>query len=231
MNPQEQQRVIVLTQVVSGSMTVTEAAVQMGVSARQVRRVLAGFRREGVRAVMHGNRGRQPAHTVIEETRQTVRTLATGKYVGFNPQHLTEQPSDGEGSALSRSTVRRMLAGAGIASPRTRRPAPARLCRERRAQAGALVALRRTPLGNREHREVIGENRRHCQRQQGREGKLASLRATGIRQGGEQGVYGGKRHGGGASGCMLHVALLVSDQVSDTRILPSGASSFSTHKP
>jgi len=53
-----------LTQVVSGTLTVAEAAVQMGVCERQAKRVLAGFRRDGVVAVVHGNRGRQPAYTV-----------------------------------------------------------------------------------------------------------------------------------------------------------------------
>ncbi len=141
MNQREQRRVILLTQVVSHTMTVAEAAVQMGVCERQVRRVLAGFRRDGVVAVVHGNRGRPPAHTVPEETRQMVRALATGKYAGFNQQHLTEQLDEGEGVTLSRSTVRRILVGEGIASPRTRRPPPARVRRERWAQAGALVQI------------------------------------------------------------------------------------------
>jgi len=146
MNQREQRRVIILTQVVSGTMTVAEAAVQMGVCERQVRRVLAGFRRDGVVAVVHGNRGRPPAHTVPEETRQMVRALATGKYAGFNQQHLTEQLDEGEGVTLSRSTVRRILVGEGIASPRTRRPPPARVRRERWTQAGALVhAAQRAP--------------------------------------------------------------------------------------
>ena len=48
MNPQEQQRVIVLTQVVSQTMTVAEAAVPMSVCERQTKRILVGFRREGV---------------------------------------------------------------------------------------------------------------------------------------------------------------------------------------
>ena len=141
MNQREQRRVIVLTQVVGGGMTVAEAAVQMGVSERQVRRLVAGFRREGVVAVVHGNRGRAPAHTVAEETRHQVRALATGKGAGFNQQHLTEQLAEREGITLSRSTVRRILAAEGITRPRTRRPPVSRQRRERWTQAGALVQI------------------------------------------------------------------------------------------
>jgi len=141
MNQREQQRVIVLTQVVGGSMTVAEGAVQLGVSTRQVRRLVAGFRCDGVVAVVHGNRGRPPAHTVAEETRQRVQAFAMGKYAGFNQQHLTEQFAEEEGIMLSRSSVQRILAAEGITSPRTRRAPLARQRRERWAQAGALVQI------------------------------------------------------------------------------------------
>lgn len=146
MNQQEQRRVIILTQVVGGALTVAGAAERLALSERQTKRLLAGFRREGVTALVHGNRGRQPAYTIPEEVRQQVMALATGKYVGFNQQHLTEQLGDEEGIALSRSSVRRILGAAGIGSPQTRRAPPVRSRRERRGQAGALVhAAQRAP--------------------------------------------------------------------------------------
>jgi len=141
MNQEEQRRVIVLTQVVSGALTVAGAAERLRLSQRQVKRLLAGFRRDGVVALVHGNRGRQPVHTLGAETRDAVRELATGKYVGFNQQHLTERLGDAEGIVLSRSSVRRILGTAGIGSPRTRRPPPPRSRRGRRGQAGSLVQI------------------------------------------------------------------------------------------
>jgi len=144
-NAQEQQRVIILTQVVSGALTVAGAAERLALSERQTKRLLAGFRREGVVALVHGNRGRQPAHTLAEETRDSVRGLATGKYAGFNQVHLTEQLGEREGIALSRSSVRRILGAVGIGSPRTRRPPTHRSRRERRGQAGSLVQIDASP--------------------------------------------------------------------------------------
>jgi len=105
MNQQEQRWVIILTQVVSGALTVAGAAERLALSERQTKRLLAGFRREGVVALVHGNRGRQPAHTVPEEIRQEVCGLATGKYAGFYQVRLTEQLGEREGTALSRSSV------------------------------------------------------------------------------------------------------------------------------
>ena len=145
MNQQEQRRVIILTQVVGGSLTVAGAAERLALSERQTKRLLAGFRREGVAALVHGNRGRQPAHTIAQEVRQQVAALATGKYGGFNQVHLTEQLVDEEGIALSRSSVRRILGVVGIGSPRTRRPPVHRSRRERRGQAGSLVQIDASP--------------------------------------------------------------------------------------
>ncbi len=141
MNAQEQRRVIILTQVVSGAGTVAGAAERLALSERQTKRLLAGFRRDGVAALAHRNRGRPPAHALSEEMREAARGLATGKYAGFNQQHLTEQLCEGEGIALSRSSVRRILLEEGIRSPRTRRAPKHRSRRERRGQAGSLVQI------------------------------------------------------------------------------------------
>jgi hypothetical protein len=43
--------------------------------------------------------------------------LRRGKYDGFNDQHFTEKLVEVEGLGLTRETVRRILRGAGVASP------------------------------------------------------------------------------------------------------------------
>jgi len=54
----EQDRVEVLNLVERGGLVGRDAGALMGLSVRQVRRLLAGYRREGVAALAHGNRGR-----------------------------------------------------------------------------------------------------------------------------------------------------------------------------
>src|SRR5687768_11092091 len=87
----EQQRAMVLTQVVAGAWTVTEAAGMLGLSARQVRRLLRGYEARGPVALVHGNRGRRPAHALPTAVREQVVGLARDKYAGFNDQQLTEK--------------------------------------------------------------------------------------------------------------------------------------------
>jgi transposase len=141
MSSKEQGRIRVLNQVLGGHMTVGAAAETMQLSVRHTRRILAAYRKEGAIAVVHGNRGRQPRHTIGEALRARVIALVQERYATFNDTHLTEVLVEREGIRLSRSSVRRIRREAGLASPRKRREPAHRVRRARRAQSGQLVQV------------------------------------------------------------------------------------------
>lgn len=136
---------MVLGQVDRGVVQVAEAARLLDVSERHVLRLLAAYRKEGAAALAHGNRGRCPLHTVPADIRERVVALTRSRYTGVNQVHLTELLAEHEGVRVSRSTVRRILAEAGIPSPRTRRPPRHRSRRERYPQEGMLVQMDGSP--------------------------------------------------------------------------------------
>jgi len=138
---QEQTRLQTLNLVLEKQMGVGEAAYLLGLSERHTWRILASYREEGANALAHGNRGRQPTNTIPEETKHRVIMLARTRYADFNHTHLTEMLTEREGITLARSTVRRILVGAGLTSPRHRRPPRHRLRRERMLQEGMLVQM------------------------------------------------------------------------------------------
>jgi hypothetical protein len=135
----EQTRVRVLNRLLAGEWTQAQAGLALGRSTRQVRRLLSDYRAQGVEALLHGNRGRAPAHAVSPAVREQVVALARDKYAGFNHQHLTEKLAEEEQLVLGRTTVRRILLAAGLASPRPRHAPKHRQRRERRPQAGLLL--------------------------------------------------------------------------------------------
>src|SRR5512141_2356462 len=110
---EELRRIEVLSRVDSGLLTASEAAKLLELSVRQVRRILAAYRKEGPAALAHGNRGRKPKHAISEQTRQHVVERAQTKYSDYNHQHLSEE-LQGEGVAISRPSVRRILGAVGI---------------------------------------------------------------------------------------------------------------------
>ena len=59
-----------------GEMIGREAAEVIDLSLRQVRRLLAAYRKEGAAVLAHGNRGRKPHHTLNEGQRKLVLARA-----------------------------------------------------------------------------------------------------------------------------------------------------------
>jgi transposase len=135
------QRIVVIENAVAGRVSVREAAEALGRSVRQVKRLKQRFDRSDPRWVLHGSRGRAPANRTPEQLRQRMVELARGKYAGFNDTHLCEKLAREEAIVVSRSTVRRILRQAGLASPQKRRPAKYRSRRLRRAQEGMLLLI------------------------------------------------------------------------------------------
>lgn len=142
LNTRDERRVQVLNRMLAGLLTAGEAAPLLGVGERQARRLLAAYREEGPRSIVHGNRGRRPSHSTPEELRLKVLALATGRYASFNHSHLTEMLAEHEGISLSRATIVRILGEVGVRSPKpqTRRPKH-RSRRERKPQVGMLLQV------------------------------------------------------------------------------------------
>jgi transposase len=141
----EQRRLVVLNRVLMGDLTAAEAAEALGRSVRQVRRMLAAYRKEDAAALAHGNRGRTPAHALAAGLGQRVVELARTTHAGLNDTHLSEVLAEEEAMVLSRSSVRRLRLAAGLERPRQRRRPAHRRRRERKPQAGMLLQLDASP--------------------------------------------------------------------------------------
>ena len=118
-----------------------EAAEVMGVSERQGWRILSAYRKEGAAALAHGNRGHTPANITPLAIRERVIILVKERYGGVNHTHLAELLSEREGIMISRSTLRRILTGAGLPSPRYGHSVRHRYRRQRMPQEGMLLQL------------------------------------------------------------------------------------------
>lgn len=141
LSAKEQNRLQILNGVLERHWSMQEAAPLLGVSERQGWRLLAAYRKDGARGLAHKNRGRVPPNATSEVIQQRIVTLAQGRYPGVNHTHLTELLAEQEGLILSRPTVRRILIGAGLSSPRQRRPPQHRCRRQRMPQEGMLLQL------------------------------------------------------------------------------------------
>lgn len=141
MSSREQRRAWILTKLLVGEVTVAEAAALLQLSQRQIWRLKVRFERDGPAGLVHANRGRASPRRLTNFLRDQILELARGRYAGINDSHLAELLAEHEAIEISRAALRRLLRGAGLASPRRRRRPRHRSRRDRMPQAGLLLQV------------------------------------------------------------------------------------------
>jgi transposase len=137
----EQKRLKLITEADAGRMTGREAAEMAGLSLRQVRRLVAAYRKEGAAGLAHGNRGRTPHNKTPDDVRRRILKLAREKYRDYNDTHFTEKLEQKHRIKTSRSNLRRLRRSIGQASPRKHRAPRHRTRRERFPEPGMLLQI------------------------------------------------------------------------------------------
>lgn len=98
------------------------AAEALGMSIRQINRMVKGYKEKGKAFFVHGNRGRRPVSAISADLKQTVIDLYITKYYDSNFTHYQELLSRYENIELSVSTVVNILESKNILSPRVTKP-------------------------------------------------------------------------------------------------------------
>jgi hypothetical protein len=130
----------VLQRVMAGKVTMPQASEILRLSVRQVRRLRRRAERDGRHAVVHGNRGRVPAHRLADATRTRIVTLRRTTYRDFNDTHFAEKlAAEQPPIPVSVRTVRRVLRAGGIGSVWRRRPRQHHRRRDRKPQRGLML--------------------------------------------------------------------------------------------
>lgn len=136
-----QRRLGLLSRLLEGVVSVDQVATALGLSSRQVKRLLAAYRRDGAVALVHGNTGRAPVNRRPEGERLRLVELARTRYAGFNRAHLADLLAEEEAMVVPERTLRRILAEEGVPATRSRRARHRYRRRERMTRAGALLQV------------------------------------------------------------------------------------------
>lgn len=93
-------------------------ACKLGISRRQVDRLIQKYKGKGKAGFLHGNRNRQPVNTLPKELTDRIVDLYKKKYQGFNFKHFTEMLDEKENIHVSYKVVYQVLTDANIPSPK-----------------------------------------------------------------------------------------------------------------
>ena len=140
MTQAERDRLVALKKAKKKLITQKQAAEEIGVTERQVRRLLRELRRRGDQAVIHELRGRPSNRRLSAELEQrAVAVLSDPVYRGFGPTLAGEYLRKQHGIAVSKETLRHWMAKAGLWKAGRRRVGEVHQWRPRRSRPGELV--------------------------------------------------------------------------------------------
>ena len=140
-DPRVRRRVDVLEHLSEGTIDLGIAARVLGLSGRQVRRLLTAWLERGPSGLVHGNTRREPANRTDADVRARIVELAKDRYAGTNRAHLAELLERQEHITIEARTLRRILDASGQPSPRPHRAPGHRSRRERAPRAGQLLQV------------------------------------------------------------------------------------------
>ena len=140
MTQAERDRLVALKKAKKKLITQKQAAEEIGVTERQVRRLLRKLRRKGDQAVIHELRGRPSNRKLPEELEQrAITVLSDPLYRGFGPTLAAEYLEQKHKMAVSKETLRQWMVKAGLWKAGRRRVAEVHEWRPRRSRCGELV--------------------------------------------------------------------------------------------
>jgi hypothetical protein len=139
MSGKERKRMVTLTEVKRGKLSVAAAGRLLGVCYRQAKRIWQRFRKRGEAGLVHRSRGRPGPRRKAAKLRGQVLARYQERYPDFGPTLAAEKLQQ-EGLAVDHETLRRWLMEEGLWSSGRKRQQH-RAWRERRECFGQMVQL------------------------------------------------------------------------------------------
>ena len=140
MSLREVKRLKVVQSAIEKQTTQKSAGLVLGVSDRQVRRLVRAVKEKGEVGIIHGSRGRPSPRRISAEIRERALSLYQDRYPDFGPTLAAEKLLELDGIKISDETLRRWLLEAGLWQKRRKR-SPYRRWRQRKECFGEMVQM------------------------------------------------------------------------------------------
>lgn len=117
MSLKEADRYAVIQQVIRRGMAQADAALWLGISVRQVKRLVRSVRQDGARGVISKRRGVPSNRSIAVAERERVLELVVEHYADFGPSLAAEYLAQRHGYRHSTETLRGWMVAAGLWKP------------------------------------------------------------------------------------------------------------------
>jgi transposase len=137
----ELDRLKVIQAIVEMGLKPGRAAERLGLTVRQVERLVTRYRESGAAGLASRKRGNPGNRKLDEGLALRALTIIRERYADFGPTLAREKLDECHGIRLAKETVRKLMTEAGLWMPRKQRPPKIHQPRARRACLGELVQI------------------------------------------------------------------------------------------
>ena len=117
----EQEKYEVIKELVDHNGNKNRASQKLGLSRRQINRLIIIYKEKGKSGFIHGNRSKKPVNTLDKSISEDIILLYKNKYYDFNFSHFKEFLKKDENIDVSYDFIYKNLTKAGILSPKARK--------------------------------------------------------------------------------------------------------------
>ena len=117
----EQEKYEVIKELVDHNGNKNRASKKLGISRRQIDRLIIKYKENGKSAFIHGNRSKKPVNALDNSISEDIILLYKTKYYDFNFSHFKEFLKKDENIVVSYDFIYKNLTKAGILSPKARK--------------------------------------------------------------------------------------------------------------
>ena len=145
MSQKESDRLGIIQSVDRKQLRQVDAALQLGLSVRQIKRLVQRFRADGAQALVSGHRGKRPGNAIAASVRQEVLSLIRESYPDFSPTFAHEKLQEVHGYRFCVETLRQWMISDGRWRAKQRKQARIHQRRVRRPCFGELIQIDGSP--------------------------------------------------------------------------------------
>ena len=117
----EEKKYEVIKELVDHGGNKKRAALKLGISIRQINRLIIIYKEKGKSGFIHGNRSRKPVNTIDKSISEDIILLYRNKYYDFNFNHFKDFLEKEENIIVSYKFIYKTLTNEGILSPKARK--------------------------------------------------------------------------------------------------------------
>lgn len=139
MSQKEVKKYDIITKLISKELNGSEAAKLLSLTRRHVRRLKKKVRQNGMKGLIHGNRGKPGNRSMPDKEKQKIIDLLHKRYCDFGPTLASEKLAERHQIKRDKGTVRTIMISEGLWKPNSKKKEKHRQWRQRKASYGEMV--------------------------------------------------------------------------------------------